>query len=287
MNAQTAPQQAHGVELLRFAPRYDERGVSTENLADWRKSILSAVAMALSDPRMPDLQKQGALWKWNDQIPYPALHDLLVLDNGCLKFEVKVGDHVTVFSIWMMVGEVRVGAKIHHALLSGHIRDRIAKAYDGSPCQRVESMGQATMYDWIWKNTEFSEFGFMVKSLRDPMLASVIADRLAAITIHLYMAVVNTLIEGLDLKVAFHRISRVPLKRILAHVIGDYATFEGAVKDRNYSVERAVFQPDGSKVYLVLMPANGIPLPHGSMRDQDGGECVVISVKDATEGLGE
>lgn len=283
MSTQAAPQQAHGVELLQFGPRYDERSVSTDNLHDWRRTILSAVATALADPRMPELQKQGALWKWNDQIPYPALHDLLVLDNGCLKFEVKIGEHVAVFSIWMMVGEVRVGAKIPHPLLSGAIRDRIAKAYDGSPCQRVENMGQATMYDWIWKNTEFSEFGFMVKSLRDPMLASVIADRLAAITIHLYMAVVNTLIEGLDLKVAFRRISRVPLKRVLVHVVGDYDTFQGLLQERGYTVDLSVFQPDGSKLYLILMPINGIPLPQGHIRDQDSGECIIVSVKDAPE----
>lgn len=261
-----------------------EDQVNTANLSAWRRAVLSAALAGLTNPRLPDLQRQGGVWKWNEQIPYPSLDDVLILDTGCLKFEVDCGGTVVIFSVWMQIGEVRVGAKVPNALLlSDAIRGRVSRAYDGQQCQRTELIGDCTMFDWIWEDREFAEFAFMVRSLRDPMLASVIADRIVSVVTHLYLSVVNTLIEGHAFKVGFRRITRVPLKGVLVHIRGDGEAIEWFVKEqRRYTIDKSVRRADGTSVYFVLMPENGVNLPgSGRIREPDGAECLILGTKEA------
>jgi len=273
--ARAVSHQAPDVEVL---PAHG-RSVGVEILDAWRGVVLSAVALALSNSRLPELQRQGGLWKWSDQIPYPSQEHLLVLDNGCLRFELGLGEHLAIFSIWLQVGEVRVGVKLPNALLGAEaVRDKVKLAYDGVPCQRIERIGMATLYDWIWKNTEFAEFGFMVRSLRDPVLCSVVADRLAAIATHLYMAVANIMIEGHSLTVSFKRISRMALKGVTVEVKGSFAAFEAFVRRSGYAVRKAVDSADGQvRAYWIQMPA-GSEIPRGPMHEARHGECLVLSL---------
>lgn len=266
-------------DLVR--PREGE--VTIANLSDWRRTVLSAVLAGLTDPQLPNLQRQGGVWTWNEQIPYPSLDDVLILETGCLKFEVDCGGAVVIFSVWMQVGEVRVGTKIPNVLLPAEpIRAKVSRAYDGQQCSRTETIGQCTMFDWIWKDREFAEFGFMVRSLRDPMLASVVADRIASVVTHLYLSVVNTLIDGHAFKVGFRRISRVPLKGVLFRISGDPDAFRWLVQLRGYTIDKFVKRADGSTVFLVLMPERGVALPHeGRVREPDGAECVILACQEA------
>lgn len=277
MNApvNTTEHQAPNVEVL---PAHG-RSVGVEILDTWRGVVLSAVALALTNARLPELQRQGGVWKWSDQIPYPSQEHLLVLDNGCLRFELGLGEHLVTFSVWLQVGEVRVGVKIPNALLAQEaLREKIGRAYDGVPCQRIERIGAATLYDWIWKDAEFAEFGFMVRSLRDPVLCSVIADRLASIATHLYMAVANIMIEGHSLTVSFKRISRVALKGVAVEVKGSFAAFEAFVRRSGYAIRKSADSADGRiRTYWILMPAGG-EIPSGRMSESRQGDCTVLTL---------
>lgn len=245
----------------------------------WRKAILETVARSLSDPRMPELQRRGALWKWNEQIPYPGLEHFDIIETGCLKFEVAVNSKAVVFSVWVMPGEVRVGVKVPNVLLATDlIRTKIGRAYDGTQCQRSEVIGDATLFDWIWRDVEFAGFDFMVSSLRDTLFADIIADRIAGIAIHLYMSTVNTLIEAHHFEVMFRRISHIPLKAIIVRAGGERKVLDWFITMRRYTIEARQDHADGSFSYTVLMPKAGVGIPVGDIRDMDGGECRVLEV---------
>lgn len=257
-------------------------GLGTEVLETWRRTVLSAVALALADPQLPEVQRQGALWKWNEQIPYPSHEHLLVLENGCLKFELEVDKHLVVFSLWLQVGEVRVGVKVPNPLVSTELlREKVSHAYDGGACQRIERIGQAVLFDWIWKDSSFADFNFMVRSLRDPVLGAVLADRMASIAVHLYMALANILIESHGFKVTFKQISRVALKGVVVQVRGTFGTFEDYARRFGYAIRRRLDDEHGRRSYWILMPAER-DIAQGELPAFGTAKCEVLSVRPAS-----
>lgn len=265
--------------------RIPERRFDTEQVLFWKRAVLEAAANTLTNPRLPEIQKEGALWKWSDKIPYPNRHDIRILDDGSLNFDVDVGAETVLFSAWIMIGEIRVGVKLPTALLGpgAALRDKLSKIYDGDACPRIVQMDQAVMYDWIWKNTEFADFDFMVSALRDHLFSSVIADRLASIITHLYMATINTVVDGHGFNVAFRRITKNGWCGKHIHVTGDRQVFERMVTQRGYIIDERMAKEDGSCVYRVLARMPASPLAIGRIRDDDGGECSVLTIQDAAD----
>lgn len=252
---------------------------------EWRRSVLTGVATSLADPNLPEVQKQGGLWKWNAQIPYPNDEHLLVLDNGCLKFELEVDKQVVVFSLWLQVGEVRLGIKVPNRLVTTAVIDeKLAKAYDGTPCQRKEHFGECRLFDWIWTDSSFTEFNFMVRSLRDPVLGAVLVDRLSSIAVHLYMAVANILIEAHNLQVSFRVIRRQALKGVVVEVSGNAAVFEDYARRLDYVIRKRMDAEKGRQAYWLLMPA-GSSIAKGELHDHQGAKCNVVDVQLARANL--
>jgi len=274
-----APVQHAEREPRVATPPRPGHGLGTETLETWRRTVLSGVAMALADPRLPELQRHGGVWKWNDQILYPSHEHLLVLENGCLKFELEVDKHLVLFSLWLQVGEVRAGVKVPNALLpSQAVREKLSQAYDGTTCQRTERIGQSVLFDWIWNDTSFAEFNFMVRSFRDPILGAVLADRMASIATHLYMAVANILIEAHGFKVSFKQISRVAMKGVAVQVRGTFGNFEDYARRFGYAIRRRLDEEQGRRTYWLLMPAER-DISTGEITGFGNGSCEVLSVR--------
>jgi hypothetical protein len=251
-------------------------------LKKWRKTVLFDVAGILSDPKMPDIQKKVGLWPYGDRIPYPEPTAFQILDNGCMSFSVKVGNEPVFFSLWMMVGEVRIGVKVPASLLlSEAVRTKLAKAYDGHDCQRVEKIGTATLFDWIWRDRAWAGFDFMLKSITLPIESSVLAEHIASITGHIYLSVIHTLIEGNSLPVAFNRIFCQDSSCWLVQETGDEDVFIGHANLFRWEVDSTrEVDNNGRKERLhAIRVLDGKHPTIGPIRNQDGSISNITAVK--------
>lgn len=172
-----------------------------DNLKEWLNSILFVAAKTISDPLQTVLQKRTDVWSQSSNAPYPELADITVLENSCMVFDVLAGNgfpkgmHKIHFSIWLTIGEVRIGAKIPLELAdSAVIQQKISESYDGLSCSRRAETGRMTFFDWIFKDG-FADFHAMRDALRDPLYGAILGRRIGEIVTHLYANILSTLQE--------------------------------------------------------------------------------------------
>lgn len=162
-----------------------------KDLSDWRINVLKCACYYLCDPKQRELQVRTGIWDISGDLMYPAEEDMTILSNGCLVFSTRIGNDVIHFSVWMTVGEVRIGAKIPFHLLPDDTTERhISSAFDGAPCQRSESIGNGVLFDWIFRDG-FASHSYMSSAVFDEDRSGVIATRIGEILVHIYMSLTS------------------------------------------------------------------------------------------------
>lgn len=252
---------------------------AVRSLSEWRSAILEQAASILTDPGMPDLQRQIGVWKHGDTIPYPSRDNMTVLGNGCLVFDVPVAEFKIRFSVWLIMGEVRVGARVPHGLTPNKdLFDHISEAYDGLQCPRQTAMAEGTMFDWIFRDG-FASFDAMEKSLRDPLMGAVIATRIGEILLHLYLAILSSILDDNRYEIRDRKIG-VPPARSLAVVRmrGDISAFKIFASDRSAIIKSTSVGADNIiAIDVELEPAGG-KIPCGFFHDSEAGDFEILSV---------
>ena len=166
------------------------------SLDEWRSSILDQAAAVLSDPSQPEFQKKVAIWEKSGLLPFPERKDMTITSNGCMVFDTRVSHYDVRYAVWIMVGEIRVGVKIPQTLIgTDTLRRKLSESYDGHACSKSVNVGQSVMFDWVFKDN-FADFDTMVKSMRDPLLGAVIAQRTGEILTHIYVTTMTILAEA-------------------------------------------------------------------------------------------
>lgn len=175
-----------------------ESNIKTVN--QWREALLMEVANAFARADQGQIQKNVAMWKLTDELPFPPRSAIRIHD-GCLTFITEIGGDTVLFSTWMMFGEVRVGVQIPQKFCLKASK-KLSEIYNGKPCDRQLQNTSNTTYDWVF-TTGFADFACFAEAMDSATVRSMIGCRIADILTHIYMGVVNTLIEGNDLKVVF------------------------------------------------------------------------------------
>lgn len=234
-------------------------------IEDWKSRMLHHVVEGFARPNQGDTQRSISVWRWSDALPFPQ-QDNIRVNGGCLNFEVDVGKESEVFfSVWYMAGEVRFGVRVPTALLVGGVRateDKIARAYDGTECTRRLTTHEGTFFDWIFRGDGFASIEIAAKALHDDNLMLLTASRITDNLIHLYMAVMNLLIEANDLKVTFKQFhAKQDAHMVIVSVRGDMEAFEFWVR-RLGTIVRIFPQENGSQLYRIEI-VNGVNIPKG------------------------
>lgn len=254
-------------------------GLSGDSLADWISSTLDQAALVLSSPDQRDNQKQVDVWERSGALPIPERSNMTIAKNGCLVFDVSMGGHNIHFAVWMTVGEIRIGAKIANALLVNEIlRSKIAKSYDGSECSRSVKTGQATLYDWIFRDA-FASFETMVTAMRDPLMGAVIARRTGEILTHLYITTLSAVAEAHPTMIIHVEKNPGVTKRIRKAVTfsGDLPYFEQFIEARGVRLVNEPPDSDtGTYVAVVEVDESGSGLTRGTFRNSDHGHVIHI-----------
>lgn len=252
--------------------------VDEDPLKTWRKSLLQSVAAIVADPCMPEFQKKIGMWKFGDGIPYPNRNAFSILDNGCMTYSVNFGGYDVLFSVWLMVGEVRIGAKIPLVLVRDQpLKDKIARALDGQACARQERIGDAYLFDWIWSDKGWSDFGFMLASIAHPIEALVLADHISSMLTHLYLSISHHLMEGNHLSVIMHHIARQGATTWIVTETGDSSGFIEHASERGWTIIESKEEVKG-RVHIILVQIGSLPVA-GEVRTQDGSEFVIEKVE--------
>ncbi|GIK44820.1 MAG: hypothetical protein BroJett012_07230 [Betaproteobacteria bacterium] len=252
---------------------------ASSQVKTWRKSILFDVAGIVSDPKMPDFQKRIGIWKYGERIPYPAMDAFNIIENGCMVFSVDIGGHTVLFTVWLMVGEVRIGALVPLVFAQNEtLRKKISRALDGQDCPRNDRIGDYYMFDWIWRDKGWSGFDFMLSSISRPIDASVLADHIASMLIHLYLSITHFLIETNNLPVVFNRIAKQGTTVWAIQERGHPEAFKDHADERGWSVTETKEEDAAGRLHTVLVPLGSVPSA-GNIRTQDGLTCHIVSVE--------
>ena len=258
---------------------YQTDAMAVQSLSEWRSAILEQAARILTDPGMPDLQRQIGVWKHGDSIPYPSRDDMTVLGNGCLVFDVPVADFKIRFSVWLIMGEVRVGARVPHALTPNkELFDHISEAYDGLQCPRQTPMAEGTMFDWIFRDG-FASFDAMEKSLRDPLMGAVIATRIGEILLHLYLAILSSILDDNRYEIRDRKIGVPPARaQAVVRMNGDISAFRVFASDRGAVIKSTSVGADNViSIDVELDPGQKFPI--GFCHDSEAGDFNLLSVE--------
>lgn len=169
---------------------------SADSLIAWKESVLTDVALHLTQtfgPKQPDAL---SIWKWDGRLPYPQPEQVQVLANGCMTLTFYANGLPVIISTWLMFGEIRIGIKLPATFArTPELQHTYTCLYDGTPSERKTLLSGALLIDWIFRDREFSRFDFMVRALCDNLASAVIADRVAQINLHLFIGLQDTLIE--------------------------------------------------------------------------------------------
>lgn len=257
---------------------------SVFDIEQWKAGILKRVVDAFASQNQGDIQKSISMWRWSDALPFPSANDINV-NGGSLTFEVLVAEEPVFFSLWYMLGEVRIGIRVPEKLIgassgipSSAFKD-ISTAYDGSVCQRIVSSKDGRFFDWIFKDG-FASFETATKAMKDRELEIAIASRLADILIHLYMATLNIFIENRGFKVMFKKIEHPgSLKTFVIKVRGDKDAFRYWIKGFG-EIEKemkADFPPANEYSHFIISTKEGVNIPTGDVC-VDGARFSVVDV---------
>lgn len=245
----------------------------------WRKSTLFDVASMLSDPKVPEQQKQIGIWPYGERIPYPEMSAFNIIGNGCLTFNVTLGEHEVMFSVWMLVGEVRIGVKMPSSIVlnNAQLKARISKCLDGRECQRIEHGPTSVFFDWIWSNEGWTGFDFMLNSIVEPINASVLADHIAQMLLALYLSVIHILIDGNATTVRLRTATTSGMARFAVTETGDDEAFREVADRLGWVIEKTTTHGSGERMRQVLAPVGSPPMS-GRIRTDDGAEAYVTGV---------
>lgn len=253
---------------------------SLSSIEEWKSRMLHHVVEGFARPNQGGTQRSISVWRWSDALPFPT-EDNIRVNGGCLSFEVDIGKvNEVFFSVWYMAGEVRFGVRVPTALIgqngARNTPDKIARAYDGSECARRVVTAEGTFFDWIFRGDGFASFENAAQALKDDDLMLLIASRITDNLIHLYMAVLNILIEGNDLKVTFKQfLAKNDAHLVVVSVHGDTDAFEYWIK-RWGTITKHYPQDNGSTLYRIEMAKDAI-IPRGDVVI-DGAEFRVLDV---------
>lgn len=203
-------------------------GFNIDSLNAWRTSILDQAAMVLTDPAQNLQQKQAGVWERSGSLPIPARSSMTITNSGFMVFDVRIGNYNVHYCVWITFGEIRIGVKVATPLIQSEAtRKKLSESYDGSTCSRQVAVGQATFFDWIFRDG-FASFGCMTTAIRDQLLGAVVAKRTGEILTHIYVTTLGLLAEShanLTVGVEPH----VPAEQRTMKVVtftGDVAYFE-------------------------------------------------------------
>lgn len=170
-------------------------------LAEWHSSVLNDAATFLANSAQREFQEKVGLWVKNSNIPYPVIEDVSIHNNGCMWFTVlgksiNSGGYFPIkFSVWMTVGEVRIGVKVPIRLIGqGATEPNLSSLYDGKSCTRNTVIDSAYFFDWIF-NEGFAHFEFMAQAPRNAMYSAILSRRIGEILTHIYVTCMVRLVE--------------------------------------------------------------------------------------------
>lgn len=208
----------------------------------WRSELLSALVENISSgERLRQAQKEVGVWVHANEIPYPAASSCKITNNECLTFAIPIDNKELIFSIWVMIGEIRIGVKVPSELVYGEEKlQSVSRAYNGQECSRLKRIGTHVMFDWIWADREFASFEFMAGAINSGQHGSIILDRMTQVVTHLYLAITAALLESnarlfSTLKGKLRVISK-DVERIEATIKGSYPVFKSYLKTIGGSV---------------------------------------------------
>lgn len=170
-------------------------------LAEWHASVLHDAALFLTNSAQREFQEKVGLWVKNSNIPYPGIDDVSIHNNGCMWFTVlgksiNSGGYFPIkFSVWMTIGEVRIGVKIPIRLIGqGATEPNLASLYDGKTCSRNTIIDSSYFFDWIFSEG-FAHFDFMSQAPRNSMYSAILSRRIGEILTHVYVTCMVRLVE--------------------------------------------------------------------------------------------
>lgn len=242
---------------------------SLSGIEELKSRMLHHVVEGFARPNQGGTQRSISVWRWSNELPFPK-QDNIRVNGGCLNFEVFAGkeskNSEVFFSVWYMAGEVRFGVRVPTALLgqSGmrNVADKIAKAYDGSECARRSVATDNTFFDWIFRGECFASFDNAARALHDDDMMLLIASRITDNLIHLYMAVMNILIDGNDLKVTFKQFyAKQDARMVVVSIRGETDAFEFWIR-RFGTIVKKFPQENGSSLYRIEIE-DGANIPIG------------------------
>lgn len=231
---------------------------SVHDIEDWKASLLRHVVDAFACQNQSDIQKSISAWRWSEELPFPY-EEIIRINGGSMTFEVSVADVKVFFSVWFTFGEIRIGVRVPNKLLNlsdeGVISERISRAYDGQPCQKITDAVDGRFFDWIFRDhlDGFASFSVGVRATQSRATQIAIASKLADVLTHLYMATLNILIEDAGLKVTIKQIKSPSSVKYLSVVIrGDKSAFEYWIKSTYHgSIEKVTHSSNGQSTYLI------------------------------------
>lgn len=259
---------------------------SVHDIENWKANMLDHVIDAIAVQHQGNIQKSISAWRWSEALPFPS-HNNIRINGGSLTFEVMVAELPVFFSLWYTFGEVRVGVRIPNKLLLpvGALEKKLSIAFDGSPCQKLTAQADSQFFDWIFRDTNdgFASFSAGIKATQDKLTEMAISSKLSDILIHLYMATMNILIEGRNLKVGFKQINMpMQAKYYELDVVGNMTTFEYFLSTRGKAFKSPVKNPSGvGMVYSIMAFRNVVfALQHYEISDS---EFSILDCRDITD----
>lgn len=266
--------------------------VRVNNIREWRNNLLASIARnisAVKDHR--ENQKEIAVWKHGGQLPYPTLDTIKITASESLTFPAMIGKYGIMFSVWVMLGEVRIGVQVPNPLVMTQVAEnKVSTAYDGKPCSRLSKTDKDMLFDWIWQDREFASFNFMSEALYNEDNTAVLIDRMTQVLLHLYLSVTNGLMEAHRLTASHGIISNTEFDHYRIEFTKDQDTFEWAatvlMKGRINSItsikeKRGEYEFDRF-IASVLLPKEkqaGMFKEGAYIKDSDGGICEILVVK--------
>lgn len=241
---------------------------SVHGIERWKATLLGHVVDAFASDNQAKIQNSISTWRWSDALPFPTANDIRI-NGGSLTFDVMVADNPIFFSLWYTLGEIRVGVRVPSTLLdiNGQVAKKLSLAYDGLPCQKMTNLSNGQFFDWIFRDQGdgFASFRTGMEATQVPHTELAIASRLADILIHLYMATMNIVVEGRNLKVTFKQIkSQLSAKYVTLDIRGKTEAFEFWVR-RFGSIEKKVPLSDGMVSYTLSGDETLKSIPHGDV----------------------
>ena len=225
----------------------------------WRENVFGIVAGIMTNPHIPTVQKQIGIWHWNLGIPLPDRKSLLIMgESGTMSFRTNIDGHELFFSIFMFLGEVRLGFRIPNAILDRHadIKEILAHCYDGVRCPRVVEGDDAVFFDWIFKDRGMASTALMARAIEDKVASALIADAIANAMLHIYMSVMNVVLEKGNYSLApdVGVLANEKATHLMFDVAGSLELFEVRIESSSVRILQKIPQTQSRSLYLAAAP---------------------------------